>query len=262
MAGMTRRRGAAGWLCALALLGGGPGAGAAELQVLTEENPPISFSENGKAAGLGSDVVNAIQRRLKSAVAPQVLPWARAYAILQQEANVALFATMRTAEREAQFKWVGPIATVKTGFYARRGAGVHVASLAQAKSAGAILVPREYYSHQVLLQNGFTNLQPVTRPDIMVRMLMAGRRELMVGDNLTIDALLLNVGAKAGDAELVYTFMESQYYIAFSRQTADALVQQWQAGLDGMKRDGSFGAIYAKWLPGETAPGLRPSAAK
>lgn len=261
MAGMTGRGGALGLLCALALQCAGAACQGAELQILTEENPPISFSEGGKAAGLGSDIVNAIQRRLKSAVAPQVLPWARAYSMLQHEPNVALFATMRTAEREAQFKWVGPIATVKTGFYARRGAGVRVASLAQARAAGMILVPREYYTHQVLLQQGFANLQPVSRPDIMVRMLMAGRRELMVGDNLTMGALLRAVGARAGDAEPVYTFMESQYYIAFSQRSADALVQRWQASLDDMKRDGSFAAIYAKWLPGEAPPGLRPAPA-
>ncbi|MDC8759798.1 substrate-binding periplasmic protein [Janthinobacterium fluminis] len=247
-------------LGALALLGAAPAARATELRILTEENPPISFSEQGKAAGLGVDLVDDIQRRLKSHQAVQVLPWARAYAMLQQEPNIALFATMRTAEREAQFKWVGPIATVKTSFYARRGDGVHLANLAEAKAAGVILVPREYYSHQVLNHLGFVNLQAVSRPDIMVRMLMAGRRGLMVGDNLTIAALLQNVGAKAGDAEPVYTFMESQYYIAFSRQSADALVQQWQASLDEMKRDGRFAAIYAKWLPGETPPGLRPNA--
>lgn len=268
MAGMTRRLGVLGLLCALALQCVGAASRAAELQLLTEENPPISFSEGGKAAGLGSDIVHDIQRRLKSAATPQVLPWARAYLMLQQEPNVALFATMRTAEREAQFKWVGPIATVKTGFYARRGAGLRLSSLAQAKTAGMILVPREYYSHQLLLRQGFANLQPVSRPDIMVRMLMAGRRELMVGDNLTMGALLRAAGAEAGDAELVYTFMESQYYIAFSRRTPDALVRQWQASLDQMKRDGTFAALYARWLPGEAPPGLRagpalePGAAK
>ncbi len=252
------RRFPLGCLCAAALLCAGP-ARATDLQVLTEENPPISFSENGRAGGLGTELVNKIQQRLKQHFAPQVLPWARAYGMLQQEPNVVLFATMRTAEREPQFKWVGPIATVKTSFYARRGDGRHLAGLAEAKAAADILVPREYYSHQMLVQLGFSNLQPVTRPDIMVRMLMAGRSALMVGDNLTMGPLLLSVGAKPGDAEPLYTLMESQYYIAFSRQLPDALVQQWQASLDDMKRDGSFAALYAKWLPGEAPPGIRPN---
>ncbi|WP_258371258.1 hypothetical protein [Aquipseudomonas alcaligenes] len=43
--------------------------------------------------------------------------------------------------------------------------------------------------------------------------------------------------------------MQSDYYIAFSPQTAPALVERWRRELDGMRRDGSLEAILRRWLP-------------
>jgi polar amino acid transport system substrate-binding protein len=232
----------------------------AELAILTDEYPPISFGKDGVASGLGSEVVNEIQRRLGTHAVIQLLPWARAYAAALRDANTALFATVRTAERETLFKWVGPLATVSTSFYARRGSGLKITQLAQAKDMGPIIVPLEYYSHQFLRSEGFSKLEPVSSPEIMARMVLAGRRPLMVNDNLTLPALLAKSGAQPQDVELLYTFMESQLYIAFSNATSDATVQQWQAALDDMKRDGSFARLYQKWLPGTKPPGLRPAA--
>ena len=233
---------------------------AAELRVLTEEYPPVSFQTAGRASGLGSEVVEEIQHRIGSHVTIQVVPWARGYRMVLDDPDVALFATMRTPERESLFKWVGPLTTVTTSFYAKHGATIRLNSLADAKAAASIVVPREYYSHQVLRNLGFTNLEPVTTPEMTVRMLLAGHGVLIAADNLTLPALLTEAGASRNDVELVYSFMQSQNYIAFSRGTPDELVQSWQSSLDDMKRDGSFARIYEKWLPGESPPGIKPMA--
>ncbi len=231
---------------------------AAELRILTEEYPPVSFETAGKASGLGSEVVEEIQRRVGDHAKIQIVPWARGYKMALEEPDVALFATMRTPEREALFKWVGPLTTVTTSLYAKHGGAFHINTLADARTVSSIVVPREYYSHQVLRSLGFTNLEPVTTPEMTVRMLLAGHGALIAADNLTLPALLIEAGATRNDVDVEYRFMQSQNYIAFSRGTADARVQSWQDCLDNMKRDGSFARIYEKWLPGETPPGLKP----
>jgi polar amino acid transport system substrate-binding protein len=234
------------------------GSSAEELQIFTEEYPPVSFSKNGQASGFGSEVVAEIQRRLGSQAQIHVVPWARGYQMALQNRNVALFATMRTDEREHLFKWVGPLTTVKTGFYAKRESPVQIRDMTDAKALDPILVPRQYYSHQYLQSAGFSNIEPVDSPEMMVHMLMVGRRSTMVTDNLTLGALLAKIGATRKDVRPLYTFLESQNYIAFSRDTADVLVQQWQSALDDMKRDGSFAKLYETWLPGEAPPGINP----
>jgi len=236
------------WLAALA---------AEPLRLYTEEYPPINFSEAGEPVGLATEVVREILRRSGQVASIEVVPWARGYQEAQARPNTGLFVTMRTAERESLFKWVGPITVNTTSFYGLRSSNLRIASLEDARQHGAIAVPRQWYSHQVLLAAGFTNLHPVPGPEQMVSMFKRGRVKLMVVDNLSLPALLERGGLPAEQVALLFTFLRSYTYIAFSPQTDDTLIARWQAELDGMKVDGSFAAIYQKWLPGQELPGLR-----
>ena len=248
----VRRQGVA-LACLLALA---PMTQAAELQLFTEEYPPINFSRDGKPTGLATEVVEEILRRTHTVATIAVVPWARGYKMAQVEPNTGLFATMRTPEREPLFKWVGPITTTVTSFYARHGSRLHVTSLEEAKRLKRIVVPREWFSHQVLRKLGFPNLEPVVTPDQMVKMTLNARADLLVADNQTLPAQVASVGAKMGDLDLVYTFMKTNSYIVFSRDTPDETIQTWQEALDSMKRDGSFARIYRHWLPGTHPPGV------
>src|SRR5881397_3481136 len=114
---------------ALALLLAGWSARGGELQLLTEEYPPLSFTRDGKVSGLSVEIVEEIQRRVGSRVPIQVLPWARAYRMAQEQPDVALFGTTRTAERDKLFQWVGPIVAGRTSLYTKRGTGLRLNSL-------------------------------------------------------------------------------------------------------------------------------------
>lgn len=228
----------------------------ADLTLYTEEYPPINFSRDGKAAGLSTEVVEEILRRTGAHVSITVVPWARGYRSALEEPNVGLFVAMRTPEREPLFKWVGPVTTVRTSFYSRRGTELKVTSLDDARKVEVIAVPREWFSHQVLRSLSFANLDAVTNTDVMVRMALTGRAQLMVADNQTLPAQLAQVDATMAQVDRHYTFMKTSSYIAFSRGTPDAVVRQWQQTLNEMKRDGSFARIYTRWLPSDTPPGI------
>lgn len=224
------------------------------LRLYTEEYPPINFSEDGKPTGLATEVVQAIMQRTGQSAPITVVPWARGYQEALTRANTGLFVTMRTREREQLFKWVGPITRNVTSFYALRRSFLSISRLEEAREYGEIAVPRDWYSHQRLLAEGFRNLTPVTGPAQVVSMLKRGRVKLMVLDNLSLNALLAQGDIQADEVQLLFNFMHSDSYIAFSQQTDDALIARWQRELDSMKRDGSFAAIHQKWLPGEPLP--------
>ncbi len=227
------------------------------LRLYTEEYPPVTFSRDGQAAGLATEVVREIQHRLQQQEAPiQVVPWARGYRYATTEPNVGLFATTRTPEREPLFKWVGPVAATTGQFYIRRG-GPRVDTLHQARQADRIVVPREWYLHQILRGQGFDNLEPVATPSVAVRMLAAGRATAIALDDVTLADTLNGSGINAQDIERGPVITQAVQYIAFSRGTPDELVDRWQQALDAMKADGSFERIHARWLPGSRPPGLR-----
>jgi polar amino acid transport system substrate-binding protein len=225
------------------------------LHLYTEEYPPINFSLNGRPTGLATEVVRAIMQRTGQNAPISLVPWARGYQLALTRPNTGLFVAMRTPERERLFKWVGPLTRNVTGFYALRSAGLSIERLEQARECGEVAVPRDWYSHQRLRAEGFSNLTPVTGPSQVVSMLKRGRVKLMVLDNLSLSALLAQGDIRTDEVQLLFTLMDSDSYIAFSMQTDEALVTRWQRELDGMKADGSFAAIYHKWLPGEPLPG-------
>jgi len=186
-----------------------------------------------------------------------VQPWARAYRTASNIPDVALFSTARTAEREDLFQWVGPVSTSVASLYGKRGSGLRIASIADAKAMDKVLVVRDFYTHQLLQKLGFSNLEVVSSPEDMVRATLRGRASLMFASNVTLPDLLAKDGAKPGDVERLFTVTSVQIYIAFSKGTSKDLVARWQAALNEMKRDGTHAALYAKWLPGEIPPGLK-----
>ncbi|MES2950018.1 MAG: ABC transporter substrate-binding protein [Pseudomonadota bacterium] len=253
LSGRTLRLQIAALLASLCLV-----ASAADLQLLTEENPPLNFSEHGQAKGLAVDVVQEIQRRVGNTNAIEVQPWSRAYRTASTVPNVAIFIMARTAAREDLFQWVGPVSASIASLYGKRGSGLRIANLEDAKAVNHILVVRDFFTHQLLQKLGFTNLELVSKPETMVKMTVNGRAPLMFASNVTLPDLLEKAGAKRNDVELLYTVTSLQTYIGFSLGTPKDVVSTWQAALDGMKRDGSYTTLYAKWLPGETPTRIKP----
>ncbi|MCD4485615.1 ABC transporter substrate-binding protein [Chromobacterium vaccinii] len=226
------------------------------LDILTEDDPPITFSQNGKPAGLVVEVVQEIQRRVGSHDPITVMPWARGYRLAQTQENTALFNTNRIAERERLFKWVGPVTTTLGSFFVRRDSKLKLVSLDDARKLGQILVVRDWYLQLMLSAQGFSNLNAIVTPNQMVSMLMHGRADVIASENTTMPTQLKQLGYQPADVRKAYTFIHTSGYIAFSPKTSDAVVKAWQQALDDMKRDGSFAAIYRRWLPGEPVPGL------
>ena len=102
-------------------------ASAQPLIILCENDPPAQFRDvEGNLTGYTVELVREIQKRVGNQDEIKMVPWARGYQAAQLEPNTALFVTMRTAERERLFKWVGPVVVAVTSFYALRGSGIRI----------------------------------------------------------------------------------------------------------------------------------------
>jgi len=235
---------------------------AQELTIITEEYPPISFKKEGVITGSSAEVVREILRRLKHPDNIRMLPWARGYNLLKTQENVALFSTARTQERESQFHWVGPLCVSRNGFYAKKGSGIQINSLEDAKRVGAIATYKEDAREQMLKSWGFTNLDSSSSGASNLKKLLSGRVDLWFYDNIGQSLLVKEVGVDPGDIELVYPVVEVGLYIAFSKGTPKKIVEKWQETLGDMKRDGVFRKISRKWLPEDSLPKLQPDTSR
>jgi polar amino acid transport system substrate-binding protein len=228
----------------------------AELTLLTEEYFPLNFMEGGKIRGQATEVVRELMASTGTAGEIRMVPWEEGYRAVLEKPNTALFSTTMTPGRKGQLQWVGPIALLDTNLYAVRGAGIRIRTLNEAMGVERIATVADYYSEQVLEQAGFANLQSHANEADAVQSLLRGEAQLLVGNNTTLPAVLEKQGAGMDALESVFTVSTDLTYIAFSRETPPERVARWQEALDAMKRDGRFNEIYARWLPGETPPGI------
>ncbi|MFC4347303.1 substrate-binding periplasmic protein [Kordiimonas lipolytica] len=118
------------WIGLLLLMLSAP-ASAQTFKLVTEEQPPMNFRdpETGRVVGITTELVEAIMTKAGFEYELSLLPWNRAYRYALRDANTCIFTTVRTPEREGQFKWVGPLYTSGWAFYRPAGAGIVVDSL-------------------------------------------------------------------------------------------------------------------------------------
>lgn len=232
------------------------GSPSPDLKILTEEYAPLSLMENGKVTGQATEVVKELLKRTGTNSRIQMGTWEEGYTAVLSEPNVVLFSMAMTPERKDLLQWVGPVASLDTNLYARKGSGIRIGTLEEAKKVKKIATVTDYYSELEMKKQGFTNLESYANEEIAVNKLLNGDVQLFPSSNTTMPALLEKVGATMNDVENVLTMSTDLLYIAFSRGTSPELVTLWQDKLDEMKRDGTFGEIYAKWLPAENAPDI------
>ena len=231
-----------------------------ELTIISEENPPFNFIKDGVFTGSSTEIVREIMHRLNQPGDIEVMTWARAYQLAQNQPNVVLFSTARTEQRENLFHWIGPIYKVRFGFYARKGSNLVLTCLADAKNVGAIATYKNDVREQLLKTMGFTNLDSSKSPVSNLKKLLAGRVDLWLYSNLGVRSVAGQIGINPDEVEFVLPFKDVFAYIAISKGTAQAVVGQWKATLETMKRDGCFEKISRQWLPAESVPGFRPVA--
>ncbi|SHO49813.1 polar amino acid transport system substrate-binding protein [Desulfopila aestuarii DSM 18488] len=233
-------------VCAICIFSVVP-AMAEGLQIMTEDYPPFNYTENGQLSGLSTEVVQQLAKKVGNPGEIEEKPWARAYALIQKEDGFILYSMTRTESRENMFKWVGPVASNKWVFFAKKGSGISLASLDDAKKVGKIGTYKDDAAEIFLKEQGFTNLDSVVDDSLNVPKLMAGRVNLWVVGELQgiYKAKLQGVGDQL---EKVMDVKDTELYIAFSKNTPDDVIVKWQAALDEMKADGSFDALVKKYM--------------
>ena len=215
------------------------------LKLLTEENPPLNFTEGKKLTGMGTEVVQEMGKRAKIKLDFEVMAWNKAYEKAQADKETCLYSTARLPNRENAFKWVGPIAVNKWGLFALGGFKPEIKSLNDAKPYRIGGVARDAKT-EFLKQWGVTNIFEVEDDKLNPGKLTLNRKEAQKIDLwITSVATGKRVAAQANvtDIKLVYVVREAESFLVCSPRTAPATLKALAEALDGMKKDGSYAKI-------------------
>jgi polar amino acid transport system substrate-binding protein len=208
-----------------------------KLRVLTEEYPPYNYTdEKGVLTGSSTELVKAIIGKLGFDTKIEVLPWAQAYELVLNNPNVALYSTARTAERERNFMWVGPLGSYENWLYAKKGSAVRVNSLDEAKAVKSIAAVKDEAGQQKLAELGFINFAFTNSTADGLKKLMAGEAGLWLGTRADVDLVAKKAGVDATQLEPAVFVHKVDLYVAFNKNMPFATVDQWQKALDSLKK--------------------------
>ena len=119
------------------------------LTLLTEENPPFSFTEKGRVQGSAAEIVLDMAARAGAA-----------YVRAQGQRDACLFGTARLENRERLFLWVGPIATSPWAVYGKADFALPIRTVKELAPYKIGTLARDA-KNEFLRENGVTDLRPV-----------------------------------------------------------------------------------------------------
>jgi polar amino acid transport system substrate-binding protein len=227
------------------------------LNIYTEIDPPNQYLDvNGKPTGFMIELVQEIQKRIGNTDRIQFVPWVRAYKELQSTPNTVLFSVARSSERCPRFQWVGPTGEFTFAFFVRTDSKITLNSLDDARKLRSIGVYKDDARDQLLTKAGFTNLDRSIDQITVLKKLMDGRVEAIVGmTEEGMDKLAQSAEIRPEEIKEICAFQKIQSYIAFSKETNSTIVRTWATTLEAMKKDTTFERLYRNYYFNRPLPG-------
>lgn len=208
-----------------------------DIRILTESYPPLQYiNEKGEIDGFATEVVSRIINDLQISQKIELIEWDKAYKEVLEKDNIALFSVMRNEERESNFKWVGPIGTLKVGLYKNDFDNFNIKSLEDAKNY-KISAVKDYGYTENLIAKGFNNIVQCENEKEALEKLLSKEVDLYLTSNIAIDDIMKTENIPFYRIEKEFNVSINQFYIAFSKNYPDSLIKKWEESLKKIKKE-------------------------
>ena len=204
-----------------------------QLEIATEDLPPFSMMKDDKLTGLSSDIVRVALQRANISYRISIFPWIRAYKMAVAQPDLCLYSTVRTAEREPIFKWVGPLVRDKWVVFVPADSPIEIASLDDLKRYRTASLPGDAMS-LFLQENGVQFDRNVTTESI--RMLEGGRIDYWATTRLKGHYQATLDGIKLRETLIL---KGEDMYLACNKGVPDSVVAALNEAIAQMERDGT-----------------------
>lgn len=225
----------------------------AALQAFTENLAPLNYLRDGRAQGFSVELLQLMAESLKRPLQTQVLPWARSVLLASQTPNSLLFSLTRTPEREAQFRWVGPIAERRILVYERADRSASRAGLrAEELMSQKLGVVRDSAIDRHLQARGWLpgrHLEHALDDESNLRMLLAGRMPYIAMLDWAAAWHLSERGLPYDSLRAVLELdTRHSYWYGLPPDSDGELLAALQAALDRLKREGRYQRLRAAYF--------------
>ncbi|MGA9098291.1 MAG: transporter substrate-binding domain-containing protein [Methanotrichaceae archaeon] len=231
-----------------------------DLIYITEQFPPFSYQEDGKPQGISVDLLDKMLSHMNTTLNKsdiKLLPWIQGYQMALQDNNTVIFSTGRIPEREALFKWVGPISPIKVVLFALNEKHIKINSPGDLRAL-KIGVTKDSAEGPLVIKAGAnpSNLVERNNTTEIIDMLKAGTIDAWAYPDLVGMWLADKAGLNASKYEIVYELEnETPLYYAFNKNTSDSTVKMFQQALNQTKKGkeasgvSDFEMVLYRYLP-------------
>lgn len=210
------------------------------VSVVTSEYPPYNFSGETGAEGIAVERVKQVLEKLNLDLPIAVYPWARAYETAKKVPGTLIFSMARSKERENTFKWVGTIVDFHVNVYRLKSRpDVKVRQFEDIKNYRVGALNKDIKGNYLRSRG----ISPViyASEELGIRMLVRGRIDLMPIDANSFDYRINRLGYAKDQFEEVLTLTDISHplYMAFHKNTPDAVVEAFRASLKEVRPESS-----------------------
>ena len=216
-------------------------------------NPPFSFRDKGAVQGLSIDILEASLATIRPRFSQNEIELEalnKMYDEALKHPKSYLVTMVKLKEREQQFNWLGPVATVKLGLITKR-----TTEIPKGTSTMDILRPlrlatiKETSSEKLLFKeigekNGL-NITRVTTPIQAYKMLEYGRIDGIIYTDVPFVYYLITEGQDVSQYRMAHVILNTDYYICVGKDVPKDQFNIMQAQLNRLKEpDGKGSSMY------------------
>ncbi|WP_028291926.1 substrate-binding periplasmic protein [Oceanobacter kriegii] len=223
-------------------------AAAESISLFTTQYPPYTMTTSGepfahKASdidGLCTAIVKHLFAEADVDYTMRLRNWSYGMQRVQKRSSHGLFCTVRTAEREKLFQWVGPITEMKGALFAASGSSIEIDNLEDARQYRIGGFRGDFFS-EYLIAKGFDIDTPPSDAQNPKR-LKIGAIDLWISDAI-VGPYMASDMADMPDIENKFVFTNNAVYLAISVDTPKEAVRKLQSTLDRLRKSGELVAL-------------------
>lgn len=227
---------------------------AARLEIVTTDAPPFNMVDGDDPSGFATDILREVLRQAGvDDFHIQFLPWPRALLNVKQEPNTLIYTISRTPERESQYEWIGPFARHQGFFYKLASRkDIRLETLQDVRRYRVATVRGDAQT-DLMLKLDIVDpdlLQLVSDGDTTIRMLLAGRVDLVIFNEIGIAWRMKQHGLAGSDVERTVMLVDDGgYYFALGKGADPALVARLRKAFGEVKERGAPQRLLERYLP-------------
>ena len=222
------------------------------LTVVGLELSPNSFERDGEVVGVDADTARLAMANANIAANFSMSDsFADAYQATLDGANRALLSVTYTEDRKDLFKWAGPTSKGSYIIYVKSSSGVAAGiGVEECKKIASIAVVNQDWKETTILKDlGFQNLHYYDTYEAAINAFKNDEVTAMASDRAQfVEAVSFDYFIQQ-DIGYACIYHNPYYFVAFSKDIDDQVVQRCQDAIDSLATDGTLLEIYRDYVP-------------